>query len=341
MPRLPVFGIVPASRVGRRLLLASNVLIENRQFLASSFKSRRNAPTSDCWDPETTLTRGAPHVGAAPCFVSLGRGLAVPRSGHGLGVRAFFTAIPGAVAMMDDTNARSADETGNFESNEVSSCGPLVGPKCAVAPGLSILLANGNGLLSEMLASHLDRESDFRVVAQCLTGGAAVEAARRWRPSVALVAAAMPDLQGSAVTRAIRNASPRTFVLALASDEACGNVAAMLREGACGFLPVSCTPSEVIKALKVTALTNGAIRISADYAPHAPPPLPDEPTLARISGGQRAVLTLMARKLSRKEIAENLNISVLTVNSQCRRIMDKLGLCGKEELMRFARAVDR
>lgn len=118
---------------------------------------------------------------------------------------------------------------------------------------ISVLIADGQRLMREGLATLLELAPGIRVVGQAADGGEAVDLARRWRPDVVLLDLHLPGSSGVTLTRAIRSEWPATQVLILATFDDDEALPAALRAGACGYLLKDRPSGQLVEAIRAAA----------------------------------------------------------------------------------------
>jgi DNA-binding NarL/FixJ family response regulator len=149
----------------------------------------------------------------------------------------------------------------------------------------------------------------------------------------------MPHLNGIEAARRIRDALPGTRVLVLTMHDDEEYVLKMVRAGASGYLLKDSAASELLAAIR--ALKAG----KASFGPHATRalaeayqsdrPLPEDP-FERLTDREREIFQLVVEGKTNAQIAEMLFISPKTVDNHRTRMMEKLGVHGTAELVRFA-----
>jgi DNA-binding NarL/FixJ family response regulator len=204
-----------------------------------------------------------------------------------------------------------------------------------------VLIADDDDLMRAGLAELLSGEPDIEIVGQATTGREAVERARRLKPDVALMDVRMPDLDGIEATREIARAAPRTRVLILTTFEQDDYIFGALRAGASGFLLKRTRPEELIGAVHTigageSLLSPSVTRRVIDRMARQPTPDAGQAKLDELTPREREVLELVASGLSNREIATELVIEEATVRSHIRRILMKLGLRDRVQIVIFA-----
>ena len=208
---------------------------------------------------------------------------------------------------------------------------------------IRILLADDQTLIRAGFRALLSAEPDMEVVAECGTGRDAVRLAARERPDVVLMDIRMPEMDGLEATRKIM-ADQRlagTRIIILTTFELDEYIAEAVRAGAAGFLVKDTEPEELLRAVRVVhdgdALLSPSVtrRIMAQLAlqsraTEAPA------SLANITEREREVLRLVGEGLNNAEIAERLVITPLTAKTHVSRIMTKLLVRDRAQLVVLA-----
>ncbi|HKU30761.1 response regulator [Arthrobacter sp. NyZ413] len=208
---------------------------------------------------------------------------------------------------------------------------------------IRLLLADDQTLIRAGFRALLDAEPDMEVVAEAGTGKDAVRLAEREAPDVILMDIRMPDGDGLAATRQILS-SPRlahTRIIILTTFELDEYIAEAVRAGAAGFLVKDTEPEELIRAVRVVhdgdALLSPSVtrRIMAQLALHSKAASPAV-RLDQITEREREVLALVGEGLNNAEIAERLFITPLTAKTHVSRIMTKLLVRDRAQLVVLA-----
>jgi DNA-binding NarL/FixJ family response regulator len=205
-------------------------------------------------------------------------------------------------------------------------------------------VADDQALVRDGLRVQLGYADGIEVVGVVADGAQAVELARTLRPDVLLMDVRMPGMDGLEATRRIVEdpATDAVRVLVLTTFDADDLVYAALRAGASGFLLKDASPEEIVQAVKVVA-TGGALlapqvtrRLIAEFAARPAPGRGGLELAARLTERETEVLVLVARGLSNSEIATELVVSPLTAKTHVSRILTKLGLRDRAQLVAVA-----
>ncbi len=202
----------------------------------------------------------------------------------------------------------------------------------------TVLLADDHTLMRQGLRHILETHSDFEIVAEASSGIEAVEAARQFKPDVAVVDVAMKELNGIEATSQILKHSPQTAVLILSmySDER--YVMRAVKAGARGYLLKNSAGEELIQAInamqKGLAFFSPAVNqlFQAGFARLKNAEAIND-RFELLTDRERQIYQLLAEGNSNKDIANRLNLSLHTVETHRWRVMEKLDLHSTAELV--------
>jgi len=195
-------------------------------------------------------------------------------------------------------------------------------------------------LLREGLRMLIEKLDRMIIVGEADNGVSAVRMARDLKPDLVLMDIAMPDLNGIEATRRIMTEAPGVKVIALSMHADKRFVRHMFAAGAAGYVLKGSAFEEVAASIKTVAA--GRIYISpkitdqvlAEYVKQLTKPSAE--VESPLSGREREVLQMLAEGKSSRTIAGRLHISVTTVDTHRKHIMDKLGFRSIAELTKYA-----
>jgi DNA-binding NarL/FixJ family response regulator len=202
----------------------------------------------------------------------------------------------------------------------------------------SVLLIDDHRLVREALRDTLANETDIEVVGEAGDAATAFERARSLAPDVVVLDIGLPDLNGiEAANRLRQQTGAGIRIVALSAYTDRRFVTEMLRAGASAYVTKSSAGTELVRAIR--AVASGLTYIcpeAAESLVSAVRNAPDGEPVPRLSPREREVLRLIAEGVRSPAIAEQLHISVGTVEVHRRNIMRKLDLRTVAELTRYA-----
>lgn len=205
-----------------------------------------------------------------------------------------------------------------------------------------MLIADDDDLMRAGLVELLSADPSIEIVGEASTGREAVERAHRLGPGVVLMDVRMPDLDGIEATRELTRAAPDIRVLILTTFEQDDYIFGALRAGASGFLLKRARPEELIAAVHTIAAGDSLLspsitrRVIDRMAQQPMPELAAQAKLDELTQREREVLELIARGLSNREIATALVVEESTIRTHTKRILMKLGLRDRVQIVIFA-----
>jgi two-component system response regulator NreC len=213
-------------------------------------------------------------------------------------------------------------------------------PDPKMSSKIRILLADDHAVLRSGLDALLGLEDDFQVVGQAAGGEEAVEKTRLLRPDVVVMDLAMPGMDGLEATRRIAALEIGARVLVLTSQTEDEFLLPVLEAGASGFVRKTSADVDLLTAIRTVAggevfLYPSATRVLLRKYQQAREPQAEGP-LDKLSEREREVLTLTAEGYSSAEIGKKLFLSPKTVDTYRARMMQKLGLTHRAELVKLA-----
>jgi len=204
---------------------------------------------------------------------------------------------------------------------------------------IRILLVDDHLVLRAGLKALLDAETDMRVVGEASTGEEALERAKSLKPDVVVMDLSMPGMGGLEATRQIAELQQaRVLVLTMHSEEE--YLLPVLEAGGSGYVKKTSADEDLTNAIRTVArdevflYPNAAKLLLQGFRVRGEDDQPDP--LEKLTERERDVLGMTAEGFSSSEIGEKLFISPKTVDTYRSRIMEKLGLHHRSELVRFA-----
>lgn len=210
-----------------------------------------------------------------------------------------------------------------------------------MADEIRLLLADDHAVVRSGLRLLLEAQPDLTIVGEVENGDDAIRRTAELSPDVVLMDIEMPGMNGIEATRRIKNERPETAVLALTMYEDDQYFFEMLRAGAAGYVPKRAAPDELASAIR--AVSRGEVfihpslagRLVQDYLQRREVEESDPPA-GDLTPREQEVLMLIAQGLSNGEIAEQLVISIKTVDRHRENIMRKLNLHNRVDLVKYA-----
>jgi len=206
---------------------------------------------------------------------------------------------------------------------------------------IEVLLVDDHEIVRAGLRSLLEQQERLQIVGEASSGSEAVRLATELKPDVVLMDVSMPDMDGVEATRRLKEEAPGINVLALTVHEEEAYFFEMLTAGASGYVPKRASPQILLTAISIVA--KGEIFLHPAVAGALVQEYLQEGRSGaekRVYDGltprQREVLTLIAEGLSNQEIAQELDISVRTVERHRENIMKRLNLHSRVELVKYA-----
>jgi DNA-binding NarL/FixJ family response regulator len=206
---------------------------------------------------------------------------------------------------------------------------------------ITVGICDDQALVRDGLRVQLGYAGDIEVVGEASDGEQAVALARRERPDVLLMDIRMPRVDGIEATRRIvaDPAAGGVRVLILTTFDLDEHVYAALAAGASGFLLKDATPEEIVQAVRVVAAGESLLaprvtsRLVREFASRPRRGHTPGESLESLTDREVEVLLLIAQGLSNAELADRLVISHATAKTHVSRILAKLGLRDRAQLV--------
>jgi len=205
---------------------------------------------------------------------------------------------------------------------------------------IRILLADDHRIMRHGLRSLLEKEPGFEVVAEADNGRSAVKLTQKLAPDVVIMDIAMQDLNGIEATRRIVSETPEVKVLVLSIHSETQIVVEVLRAGASAYLLKDCEFEELVRAIRAavknrTYLSPEISHILVENIIRNPPPTTAS-VASVLTAREREVLQLLSEGKTTKQTASTLCLSIKTIDTHRRQIMEKLNIHNLADLIKYA-----
>ncbi len=206
---------------------------------------------------------------------------------------------------------------------------------------IRVLIADDHTIMRQGLRLLLEAQPDIRIVGEAGDGAEAVHLTHEAHPTVVIMDITMPVMDGLAATRIIKQEMPEVHVLTLTMHENDEYFFRVLQAGASGYVLKQAAASDLIAAVRAVArgevflYPSVAKKLVADYL-HRTQTGEVVDVSERLTPREHEVLSLIAQGYSNREIAEQLILSLSTVQTHNSHILEKLGLRNRAELIKYA-----
>ncbi len=202
---------------------------------------------------------------------------------------------------------------------------------------IRVLVVDDHALLRDGIRALLALHDDIEVVGEAAEGREAIDKVLQLSPDVVLMDIAMPLMDGLEATRRIHKENPEAKVLILTQHDNREYMLSSVKAGAAGCVPKRAVASELVSAIRVVYQGDSYLYPSVarvligDYLQHV-----GQDPYDCLTNREREVLKLVAEARTSREIADLLCISVKTVLGHRTKIMEKLDIHNRTELVKYA-----
>ena len=202
---------------------------------------------------------------------------------------------------------------------------------------IRILIVDDHAIMRDGIRALLGLHDDLEIVGEASEGREAIEKARDLMPDVVIMDIAMPGMDGLEAARRIMRKTPKTKVLVLTQYDNKEYVLSAIKAGVSGYVPKRALGSELVSAIYAICQGNSFLYPSAaaalikEYLQQA-----EKEPYDQLTEREREILKLIAEGHTSREIAEMLFISLKTVLGHRTKIMEKLDLHNRTELIKYA-----
>ncbi len=206
---------------------------------------------------------------------------------------------------------------------------------------IRVLVADDHTIVREGVRILLEAQPDIEVVGEAADGQEALARVRELQPDIVLIDIAMPNLNGMEATRAIKRDYPQIQIIALTMYESDEYFFQILNAGASGYILKKAASADLLAAIRavyageVFLYPSVARRLVSDYLTRVKSG-EEKSSYDGLTAREREVLKLIAEGHTNQAIAEKLVISPSTVQTHRTRIMQRLNLHNRAELIQYA-----
>jgi DNA-binding NarL/FixJ family response regulator len=203
---------------------------------------------------------------------------------------------------------------------------------------IKLLLVDDHAVMRDGIRALLSLHDDIEIVGEAATGQEAIEKTEELMPDIIIMDIAMPGMDGLEATRRIVKHNPKARVLILSQHDDKEYILSAIKAGCAGYLPKRALGSELITAIRAVyrgdsfLYPSAATALIKDYRSQAQ----DGDAYDQLTPREREILKLIAEGHTSREISEMLFISLKTVMGHRTKIMEKLSIHNRTELIKYA-----
>lgn len=202
---------------------------------------------------------------------------------------------------------------------------------------IKILVVDDHALMRDGIRALLAMDGNIEIIGEASDGREAIEKVQELSPDVVIMDIAMPIMDGLEATRRITKKNPGVKILVLTQYDNREYILSAIKAGATGYVPKKAVGSELISAIQAVHKGDSFLYPSAaaalihDYLRQA-----EQEPYDRLTDREREILKLIAEGHTSREISEMLFISLKTVLGHRTKVMQKLDIHNRTELIKYA-----
>ena len=202
---------------------------------------------------------------------------------------------------------------------------------------IKVMIVDDHAIMRDGIRALLNLHDDIQIVAEASEGNEALEKAEELTPDVVIMDIAMPGMDGLEAARRIKNKNLGVKILVLTQHDNKEYILSVIKTGASGYVPKRALGSELVSAIRAVhkgdsfLYPSAATALMEEYLQQA-----EEEPYDRLTQREREILKLIADGYSSREIADMLFISMKTTQGHRAKIMEKLNLHNRTELIKYA-----
>jgi len=201
---------------------------------------------------------------------------------------------------------------------------------------IKILVVDDHTILRDGIRALIGLYNDIEIVGEASEGKEAIEKLQDLAPDVIVMDIAMPGMDGLEATRRIMKKKPKVKILVLTQHDNREYILSSIKAGASGYVPKRALGSELVSAIRAVhkgesfLYPSAAAALIEDYRQQA-----EEEPYDRLTAREREILKLIADGNTSRQIADILSISLKTVLGHRSKIMGKLNIHNRTELIKY------
>ena len=202
---------------------------------------------------------------------------------------------------------------------------------------IRVLLVDDHALMRDGIRALLDLQDDIEIVAEACEGQDAIDKAQKLKPGVIIMDISMPGMDGLEATRRIKKKNPAMKVLVLTQHDNREYILSTIKSGSDGYLPKRALGSELVAAIRAVHQGHSFLYPAAagalieDYRRQV-----EKEPYDSLTEREREIFRLIADGHTSREIADTLFITLKTVHNHRAKIMIKLDIHNRSELIKYA-----
>jgi two-component system response regulator NreC len=202
---------------------------------------------------------------------------------------------------------------------------------------IKVMIVDDHAILRDGIRALLGLHDDVEIIGEASEGKEAVEKALELEPDVVVMDIAIPGMDGLEATRRIKKKNSKVQILVLTQHDNKEYILSSIKAGAAGYVPKRAMGSELVSALRAVhrgesfLYPSAAAALIDDYRKQA-----EVEPYDRLTSREREILTLIVDGHSSRQIAEMLFLSLKTVQGHRTKIMEKLYIHNRTELIKYA-----
>jgi DNA-binding NarL/FixJ family response regulator len=205
---------------------------------------------------------------------------------------------------------------------------------------IKVIIADDHAIVRAGLRTLITSEKDLALIGEAAGGLEAIEKVHQLSPDVLVLDISMPDKDGIEVIRTLKEEGEHCAILVLTVHEDEALLRESIRLGAAGYILKHAAESELISAIR--SVFRGELYIHPKMIrsllqPEPPITTPEQPLLVKLTSREEDVLKLIVQGYTNKQVADELGISIRTVEGHRANLTDKLGIRSRVDLLRYAR----